>query len=242
MAKQTSKKTSWWKILISIIAVVCVVFLAFGLTDGFTKNPFKKPPVTPPAVEKQIKSTTIITEKYGTFELPAGNMILTSSNNTIFNDGTDLSYVYNEAIEQAKKNTNEGSITEESEVVFHYNSDFNNVEDILKGTAKVVAGHNFFVPLDKKVQFNFTGENEEYKDIYPMVFQNVMNLGVTIPNNSNAFTEIQLNFYCESVKIEYNELDMYYSVVIKSDKGCPLTDTIYAEIMADSNTKITYNY
>ena len=68
MAKQTSKKTSWWKILISIIAVVCVVFLAFGLTDGFTKNPFKKPPVTPgpPAIEKPAQNG-FISKTYGTF-------------------------------------------------------------------------------------------------------------------------------------------------------------------------------
>ncbi len=198
-------------------------------------------------VAKELVSKTIISEKYGTFEIPMNSMLLSNTtNNLIFADTTDFNYIFDKEIEKLKDNKD---ITAESTFVFKCKRD-NMLSDILNGTnINVSSGNCYFVIENQKVQYSFA--NDLYKKIYPFLIYDSMTLAISLPNDEvTPFEEIDVNFYCKSLYL--NEiiedyageltLELYFSDVIISDTGCPLTDYIFEEIMSDETTKIIYNY
>ena len=67
-------------------------------------------------VAKELVSKTIVSEKYGTFEIPVNSMLLSNTtNNLIFADTTDFNYIFDKEIEKLKDNKD---ITAESTFVF----------------------------------------------------------------------------------------------------------------------------
>lgn len=224
---------------ISIIALVFfmlvviggAVGLAYKLTDGFAKKD-----------TRQLVSTTIVSDKYGTFELPVSNLLLQNGfSHIVFVDGTDFNYIWETELEKAKELNSR--VTDESELIFEYDYKFSIPENLIAGRA--VANHNgpyYFVPDNKVVKYNFEGENEIFKDIYPLVLFNSMKIAVTLPNDNSVTEIIKTTFYCKNFKVNYQEQEYFIACVVISDKGCPLTDYIYDEMMADSTTQIVYNY
>ncbi len=196
---------------------------------------------------KELVSKTIVSEKYGTFEIPVNSMLLSNTtNNLIFADTTDFNYIFDKEIEKLKDNKD---ITAESTFVFKCKRD-NMLSDILNGTnINVPSGNCYFVIENQKVQYSFA--NDLYKKIYPFLIYDSMTLAISLPNDEiTPFQEIDVNFYCKSLYLNETiedyagerTLELYFSNVIISDKGCPLTDYIFDEIMADETTKITFNY
>ncbi len=198
-------------------------------------------------VAKELVSKTIISEKYGTFEIPMNSMLLSNTtNNLIFADTTDFTAYIDNGISKLKDNKD---ITAESTFVFKCKRD-NMLSDILNGTnINVPSGNCYFVIENQKVQYSFA--NDLYKKIYPFLIYDSMTLAISLPNDEvTPFEEIDVNFYCKSLYL--NEiiedyageltLELYFSDVIISDTGCPLTDYIFEEIMSDETTKIIYNY
>lgn len=245
------KKSGRLKTIIIVILLACITVGVLGyFSNGFKDWSFNKKPgieVPPAGNTKEIVSRTIVNEKYGTFELPANSRVLSNMYNClIFLDGTDLNYIWEVALEKARNSTN-ASFTEESKLIFYYDRYYNLTEEVLEGTAKEnINGNYYFIPKDRIVKYKMAGELAEFKEYYQMYVYNSMRLGVTIPGSSSVLQAVNFNFYCDVSRIDIQESDiqesLYFSNVIISDKGCPLTDYIYEEIMADSNTQITYNY
>lgn len=243
------KKSGRLKTIIIVILLACIAVGLLGyFSNGFKDWSFNKKPgieVPPTGNTKEIVSRTIVNEKYGTFELPVNSMLLSSTyNNIVFRDSTDLNYIWDAALEKAKNNKNV-EFTEESKLVFTYDSYHKITEEVLEGIAKDnINGYYYFIPNNKIVKYIITGENAQYRDFYPIFVYDSMNLAVTIPNHSNVLEPVDFKFYCDVIVCDSQELniDINFLGVIISDKGCPLTDYIYDEIMADSNTQITYNY
>lgn len=200
-------------------------------------------------VDKELVSKTIVSEKYGTFEIPVNSMLLSNKTNcTIFTDGTDFNYIWEIELEKAKKLYS--SVSDNSELVFFYDSYHNLTSDILAGKAFSSNNIHYFKPENNLVKYTFTGEfeeNEDMKSFYQFYVYKSMQLAVTLPGDSSVLEPIDVNFYCKEMLMSYphNEntnINHYFLAVIISDKGCPLTDYIFDEIMADETTKITYNY
>lgn len=200
-------------------------------------------------VDKELVSKTIVSEKYGTFEIPVNSMLLSNTTNcTIFTDGTDFNYIFETELEKAKKLYS--SVSDASELVFTYDSYHNLTSDILAGTAFNSNYTHYFKPENNFVKYTFTGEfeeNEEMKLFYQFYVYKSMQLAVTLPGNSSVLQQIDVNFYCKEMLMPspYDEnlnINYYFLAVIISDKGCPLTDYIFEEIMSDETTKITFNY
>lgn len=231
------------KILIIIIVLGMLVGLLGFFSDGFKDWSFlKKPSPDTPPTGKKIVSTTIVTDKYGTFEIPANSMLLQNNmTNMIFTDGTDFNYIWETELAKAKEmNT---SVTDESELIFEYDSYHNLSEELLAGRAVTNNnGHHYFIPENRVVTFKFEGEAAQYKELYPLLVSQSMGLAVTLPNNTSISEIIYPKFYCKDIIVNFQEKEFIFLIVIISDKGCPLTDYIFDEIMADSSNKITYNY
>ncbi len=240
--------------IVILVALLIVAIASCGLchhTNGFkdwnfnetnkptVEEPTQQPPVEQPPtiVEKQIVSTIIESEKYGTFELPANSLLLQNNiTNMVFTDGTDFNFIWETELNKAKELNS--SVTEESELVFEYNSYSSISEDMFAGVKHDNHnGHYYFVPENKVVKFI---GSEEFKELYPILLNNCMNLSVTLPGNSSVTQAINVNFFCKNLKINYEDKKYIFANVIISDKGCPLADYIYDEIMSDSTTKITY--
>ncbi len=252
------------KIIVIKIAVF-LILIAISLTISYFFHGLmydlihKSEAVEPPAILepnkpnqdeiKEIVSTTIVSEKYGTFELPVSNMLLSNMyNNMVFLDGTDFNYIWETEFEKVKKINS--SVTDSSNLIFIYDGYHMLTSDILKGVAYNNTSFRYFVPENKVVNYIFTGEMSGYEKVYPLCVYNSFQLAITLPNNSSVYTNIDVKFYCknlainETVDFGYGEeiVSGNFLSVIISDKGCPLTDYIYDEIFADETTKITYNY
>ena len=200
-------------------------------------------------VAKELVSKTIVSEKYGTFEIPVNSMLLSNTTNcTIFTDGTDFNYIFEIELEKAKNLYS--SVSDASELVFTYDSYHNLNSDILAGTAFISNNNHYFKPENNFVKYTFTvefEENEDMKLFYPMYVYKSMQLALTLPGNSSVLQQIDVNFYCKEMLMSYpydenTNINYYFLAVIISDKGCPLTDYIFEEIISDETTKITYNY
>ena len=198
-------------------------------------------------VAKELVSKTIVSEKYGTFDIPVNSMLLSNTtNNLIFSDSTDFNYIFDKEIEKLKDNKD---ITAESTFVFKCKRD-NMLSDILNGTnINVPSGNCYFVIENQKIQYSFS--DNLYEKIYPYLIYDSMTLAISLLNDEvTPYQEIDVNFYCKSLFLnetieDYSgelTLELYFSNVIISDTGCPLTDYIFEEIMSDETTKIIYNY
>lgn len=76
MSKTGTKKTNWVAIVLLLIILAGGMFGAYHFTNGFKDNPFKKPETDSSVTSgKELVSTTYITEKYGTFEVPVNHII-----------------------------------------------------------------------------------------------------------------------------------------------------------------------
>lgn len=241
-----SKKSSCLtKILVLIIIVGLVAGILGYFSNGFKDWSFiKKPSQDNPSSTdngKKIVSTTIVSDKYGTFEMPVNCLLLQNNiTNMVFTDGTDFNYIWETELAKAKELN--ASVTDESELIFEYDSYHNISEELLAGRAASNNSHHYFVPENKVVTFKFEGEAEQYRDFYPILVYKSMGLAVTLPGNSSVTEQIYPKFYCKDMIINYQGIEFIFTAVVVSDKGCPLTDYIYKEILADSTTLITYNY
>ncbi len=211
-------------------------------TNGFKDWNFKdvnKPTIEEPpqqqdkdpeVIYKVVNSTTIVSEKYGTFELPANGMLLnTMVQNVIFADNTNFNYIIDEnkklfkALEiDLNENVQFGMLRTEN---CHHSADFFGGNEISVGSQTIYNFENNTLNFqDKSVNFDI----DTFGAILPVFY-----------NENDMYTFLS-NFYCVQAVMNVNELTYSMPLVLISDKGCPLTEIIYNEIMADSTTKVTY--
>lgn len=233
------------KLIVTIFVVLAILGAILGVV-GYFSNGFKdwdfkninkpsieEPPQQPPTiVEKQIVSTIIENEKYGTFELPANGMLLnTMVQNVIFADNTNFNYIIDEnkklfkALEiDLNENVQFGMLRTEN---CHHSADFFGGNEISVGSQTIYNFENNTLNFqDKSVNFDI----DTFGAILPVFY-----------NENDMYTFLS-NFYCVQAVMNVNELTYSMPLVLISDKGCPLTEIIYNEIMSDSTTKITYKY
>lgn len=99
MSKTETTKTNWVAIVLLIIVLFATAFGALCyFDDGFKDKIFGKPDS---ATGKELVSTTIVNETYGTFELSANSMILNYmeiQRDLLFENGTNFNYLVDETI------------------------------------------------------------------------------------------------------------------------------------------------
>lgn len=239
---------NFFKIFISLLLILIVlggaVGLAYKFTDGFTKNPFDKPTNNPSTEQKQLVSTTIVSEKYGTFELPANNVITTNNCvNQYFSPGTDFNFIIEKEFEFASKKGE--TINETSKLVIFYEYAGSSIDDYWLGEVKNINNTSVVFELkNNKITLKSNLSDEQIKGL-PLAVNNYSKLVITTSESENVSLSYCItNFYCENLFIYDEFINATYSFlgVIISDKGCPLTDYIYDEMIADSTTQIIYNY
>ncbi len=235
------------KLIVTIFVVLAILGAILGgigyFSNGFKNWNFKetnKPTVEEPTqqpptiVEKQIVSTIIENEKYGTFELPKNYMSVNIINqNMCFANNTNFNYI----------------IEENKELLKSVNLDFNfddfyfamlrtenchNSADYFGGEEITILDNTIYKFQNNTLNFNDKTMNydiETYGALIPVLYRN------------NVVYGFMSNFLCKEISIKINDIyEIKLPAVITSDKGCPLTDYIFDEIMADSTTKIIYNY
>ncbi len=251
MSKTGTKKTNWVAIVLLLIILAGGMFGAYHFTNGFKDNPFKKPETDSSVTSgKELVSTTYITEKYGTFEVPV-NHIIKNSNDfgpytyLYFPNGTNLVPLFEGTIAYEKEypdyfNPVEIAVEDVRFVidVYSYNQDkiLNRVELTYDESA------NKYYFTDNKIIY----KNGEGYDIY-MNFFDMKYSDRTLSGRNSFCTNVFVTSEKQIVDMSEN-LDgskMVEIPIVKmliSDNGTPLTEKIYKEMLQDPATKILKKY
>lgn len=248
---KTGKKTNWVAIVLLLIIIAGGVFGAYQFTNGFKDNPFKKPGTDSPTDSgKELVSTTYITEKYGTFEVPV-NHIIKNSNDfgpyayLYFPNGTNLVPLFEGTIAYAKEypdcfNPVEIAVEDVRFVIDVYSYNQDKILNRVDLTYDESANKYYFT--DNKIIY----KNGEGYDIY-MNFFDMKYSDRTLSGRNSLCTNVFVTSEKQIVDMSEN-LDgskMVEIPIVKlliSDNGTPLTEKIYNEILADSTTQIIKNY
>lgn len=247
--------------IIAILILVVVVILGVGTGllayysngfqnwDKFKSKPSLEVPVEPNkpnevVVNKELVSTTIVNETYGTFEFSANSMILNYmeiQRDLLFENGTNFNYLMEESLDL-------------------YNS-FNLSEEMFLKEDCVVG---ILANTGTSGKFMSDGSITMWRDIYfklpnnvliyptdgvPTDLKNESYPTILFPdkqgNHDNDKTlDIVVNVYVQDY--EYKLPDIYFvfksPVLVISNKGVPLTEKIYKEMLQDPATKIIKKY
>lgn len=251
MSKTGTKKTNWVAIVLLLIILAGGVFGAYQFTNGFKDNPFKKPGTDSPTDSgKELVSTTYVTEKYGTFEVPV-NHIIKNSNDfgpytyLYFPNGTNLVPLFEGTIAYEKEypdyfNPVEIAVEDVRFVIDVYSYNQDKILNRVDLTYDESANKYYFT--DNKIIY----KNGEGYDIF-MNFFDMKYSDRTLSGRNSFCTNVFVTSEKQIVDMSEN-LDgskMVEIPIVKlliSDNGTPLTEKIYNEILADSTTQIIKNY
>ena len=251
MSKTGTKKTNWVAIVLLLIILAGGMFGAYHFTNGFKDNPFKKPETDSSVTSgKELVSTTYITEKYGTFEVPVNHIIKNSNyfgpyTYLYFPNGTNLVPLF------------EGTIAYEKEYPDYFNpveiavEDVRFVIDVYSYNQDKILNRVDLTYDESTNKYYFTDNKISYKngegyDIF-MNFFDMKYSDRTLSGRNSFCTNVFVTSEKQIVDMSEN-LDgskMVEIPIVKlliSDNGTPLTEKIYNEILADSTTQIIKNY
>ncbi len=228
-----SKKSGCLKIIIILILIAGLIAGVLGYLSGGFKdwNFIKKPTVdVPPAEEtKEIVSTTIASEKYGTFVVPKNSMAVSTFTPILYRHGTDLSLLKKEIADYYVTLDTNFNIND-YDICLHV---INNNSTTLKYATKKTGYPNFelYIFNNDIVEYTSLDLEQEAERLY---------LISKTGNNVPMFTTQKIFVTTLDTEIAY--VPMQITVSINSDKGYPLTELMYREMLADESTQITYTY
>ncbi len=257
------KKVNTFLLLFLILMVIgCIVIGALYYFTDIIKvkspsedKPSLEAPVAPDkpnevVINKELVSTTYVSEKYGTFEVPVKN-ILKNTNDfgaytyLYFPNGTNLLPLAESTMDMYK---------EYSDIFNEINIDIKDVrffiEPYVSDKDKILNRVDLTYDTSSS-KFYFSDNKVTYKncDGYD-IFMNFYDIKFCDNNTSNRYA-LCANVFVTSEKemIDMSEnLDgsimVEFPVVrlIVSDNGTPLTEKIYKEMLQDPATKIIKNY
>ena len=241
---KTGKKTNWVAIVLLLIILAGGVFGAYHFTNGFKDNPFTKPGTDSPGESgKELVSTTYVTEKYGTFELSANSMILNFSEiqrDLLFENGTNFNYLMDETIELFNSFNLSEPLVKEDCVVGILAETGTNGKFIDDGYATF--GRNTYLKLSKNTLIYSTdlGPIDLKYESFPtiLVFDKEGN------HDNDKTLDFLIKVFVQDYEYKMPDVDYIFKspVLVISDKGVPLTEKIYKEILEDPTTQIIKNY
>lgn len=235
-------------ILILLLALVLCV-----ATQGFMnwnyKEWFKYDNNENHLEESEVKSGTYHSDKYGTFVIPEGNMFSSFGYGVVtgFPNGTDLSYINDYITKKYNKLNN----TEYSNLNFAYKS-YNTIDfEMLKENAlKIYFNHNEYFAhfTDNILKYDTTHESAWQGfliDTFIAVQEDFSSFPTSMdmpaPPTESIIIDAQESILSLAVRVLTRKVEvkvdnstsmtMYVPTVIISDRGVPLTDEIYNEIM-----------
>lgn len=224
------------KVTLIVIAIIMLaatlVGISYKLTNGFKDwNLINKPgtDVPPVSESKEIVSTTIFNEKYGTFVIPKDSMAVSMFTPILYRNGTDLSIIKNEFADSYSSLDTNFNI-DDYDICLHV---INNNSTSLKYNEKKTSYPNLQLYLFNNNIVEYT--NHEFEQEAERIY--------IIPKTDNAAViPIFQKIYVTSLTTEINYMPAEITISINSDKGYPLTELMYKEMVADETTIITYNY
>ncbi len=246
--------------IIAIVILVVVVILGVGTGllayysngfqnwDKFKSKPSLEVPVAPDkpnevVVNKELVSTTIVSERYGTFELSANSMILNFSEiqrDLLFENGTNFNYLMDETIELFNSFNLSDPLVKEDCVVGILAETGTNGKFIDDGYATF--GRNTYLKLLKNTLIYSTdcGPIDLKYESFPtiLVFDKEGN------HDNDKTLDFLIKVFVQDYEYKMPDVDYVFKspVLVISDKGAPLTENIYKEMLKDPATQITKHY
>ncbi|MDE6565844.1 MAG: hypothetical protein K2L47_02115 [Clostridia bacterium] len=178
---------------------------------------------------KEIISTTIVSEKYGTFVVPKDIMAVSTYTPILYRNGTDLTILKKEIADYYVSLDTNFNIND-FDICLHV---INNNSTTLKYSEKKTGYPNYelYIFNNNVVEYNSDELEQEAERIY-----------LIAKTGNNAPMLVSQKIIVANVSTEINYMPMQITASINSDKGYPLTELMYKEMLADETTKITYNY
>lgn len=246
--------------IIAMVILVVVVILGVGTGllayysngfqnwDKFKSKPSLEVPVEPNkpnevVVSKELVSTTIVSEKYGTFELSANSMILNFSEiqrDLLFENGTNFNYLLDETIALFNSFNLSEPLIKDDCVVGILAETGTSGKFIDDGYATF--GRNTYLKLSKNTLIYSTdcGPTSLKYESFPVI--------LVLDKNGNHDNDTMLDFlvkvFVQDYEYKMPDVDYVFKspVLVISDTGVPLTEKIYKEMLQDPATKIIKKY
>ena len=244
---QTKSKTNWVAIVLLIIVLFATAFGALCyFDDGFKEKIFGKPDS---AAGKELVSTTIVNETYGTFELSANSMCLNMaeiSNDLLYANGTDFNYLIEEYVDLT-------NLVQPSDTPLVKEDFFVGIKSNFELSSKFL---NTSVTVYRDTYLRITGNKLIfYPDVEPIDLKyissgvKILSLDKSGVHDRDSVNDIVCNVYVQLYEYTIPEeaglaIDYVFKapILVISDKGVPLTEKIYKEMLDDSTTQITKHY
>lgn len=240
---KTGTKTNWVAIVLLIIVLFATAFGALCyFDDGFKDKIFGMPDNS--AIGKELVSTTIVNETYGTFELSANSMILNymeTQRDLLFENGTNFNYLMEESIEFYNSlNISDEMLLKDDGVVGILANTGTSGKFMSDGSVTMWRDIYFKLPNNVLI-YPTDGVPTDLKyESYPTILFPDKN-----GNHDNDKTlDIIVNVYVQDYEYKMADIDLVFKspVLVISDKGVPLTEKIYKEMLEDPATQITKHY
>lgn len=250
------KKVNIFLLFILILLVIgCIVTGAlYHFTDVIkVKSPSQdKPsletPIAPDkpndvVVNKELVSTTIVNETYGTFELSANSMILNFSEiqrDLLFENGTNFNYLLDETIALFNSFNLSEPLIKDDCVVGILAETGTSGKFIDDGYATF--GRNTYLKLPKNTLLYPTDGSPI--DLKYESFPTILVLDKNGNHDNDTILDFLIKVYVQDYKYKLPDVDYIVKspVLVISDKGVPLTEKNYKEMLQDPATKIIKNY
>ena len=257
------KKVNTFLLFILVLLVIgCIVTGAlYHFTDVIkVKSPSQdKPsletPIAPDkpndvVVNKELVSTTIVNETYGTFELSANSMILNYmeiQRDLLFENGTNFNYLMEESLDLYNLfNLSEEMFLKEDCVVGILANTGTSGKFMSDGSVTMWRDTYFKLPNNVLIYPTDGVPTDLKNESYPTIlFPDKQG------NHDNDKTlDIVVNVYVQDYEYKLGichklpDIDFVFKspVLVISDTGVPLTEKIYKEMLQDPTTKILKNY
>ncbi len=196
------------------------------------------------AIGKELVSTTIVNETYGTFELSANSMILNYmeiQRDLLFENGTNFNYLIDETIELYNSlNLSEEMFLKEDCFVGILANTGTSGKFMSDGSVTMWRDIYFKLPNNVLI-YPTDGSPIDLKyESYPTILFPDKNGN----HDNDKRLDIIVNVYVQDYEYKMADIDLVFKspVLVISDKGVPLTEKIYKEMLEDPATQITKHY
>lgn len=238
---KTETKTNWVAIVLLIIVLFATAFGALCyFDDGFKDKIFGKPDSS---AGKELVSTTIVNETYGTFELSANSMILNFveiQRDLLFEDGTNFNYLLDESIELFNSFNLSDPLVKEDCVVGILAETGTSGKFLDNGYVEM--GRTQYLKLPKNTLIYPTDGSPI--DLKYESFPTILVLDKNGNHDNDTILDFLTKVWVQDYEYKMPDVDYVFKspVLVISNTGVPLTEKIYKEMLEDPTTQITKHY
>ena len=239
---KTETKTNWVAIVLLIIVLFATAFGALCyFDDGFKEKIFGMPDNS--TIGKELVSTTIVNETYGTFELSANSMILNFveiQRDLLFEDGTNFNYLLDESIELFNSFNLSDPLVKEDCVVGILAETGTSGKFLDNGYVEM--GRTQYLKLPKNTLIYPTDGSPI--DLKYESFPTILVLDKNGNHDNDTILDFLTKVWVQDYEYKLTDVDYVFKspVLVISNTGVPLTEKIYKEMLEDPTTQITKHY